>query len=93
MTAHSEQSTPVTTAGNVSELIARLEGAYSTVFERSLARAAAAALRELSKDAERYRWLREDADTDGSTHRIMFEVPGYEWDAAIDAALGGTEGP
>ena len=41
----------------------------------------------LRKDAERYRWLKADADTEDSSHHILFETVADEWDAAIDAAL------
>lgn len=49
----------------------------------------------LRKDAERYRWLKQNADTDGSTHRIYMELNIDEWDETIDeaiadAALGAT---
>ena len=52
--------------------------------ERDALRAENEALR---KDAERYRWLKADADTEDSSHHILFETVADEWDAAIDAAL------
>lgn len=44
--------------------------------------------RQLRKDAERYRWLREQCShkgTEGS--RIAANEYGMDWDAAIDAAM------
>lgn len=48
----------------------------------------AAEIAELRKDAERYRWLREQCShkgTEGS--RIAANEYGMDWDAAIDAAM------
>lgn len=38
-------------------------------------------------DAARYRWLKEYADQEDSTHSLLFETSVGEWDAAIDAAM------
>lgn len=46
--------------------------------------------KELRRDAERYRWLRDLPL--GSKHEEIGNMPGYMWDAAIDAAMGEREG-
>ncbi len=51
-------------------------------------------LKAARADAERYRWLKKDADDENSSHYILFELGACdEWDAAIDKArTGGTKG-
>lgn len=78
-----------------SELIARLEATPFSPGSRAGKdeREAAAALRELSKDAERYRWLRDDTMAD-DIYEAM-EVLGIGnaagLDAAIDAAMAAAK--
>ena len=61
---------------------------YSTDYEEARhCQALAAENAGLRKDAERYRWLKADADNEDSSHHILFETVADEWDAAIDAAL------
>lgn len=46
-----------------------------------------AAILITNADADRYQWLKNNADCEESTHHILFELSGEQWDAAIDAAL------
>lgn len=39
------------------------------------------------KDAERYRWMRDNADSDDVIMEVFFELPSAGWDDAIDAAM------
>jgi hypothetical protein len=51
-----------------------------------------AQLSECQKDAERYRWLRNECDyTDSTGARIVNNYYGLEWDVVIDAAIKESE--
>lgn len=45
------------------------------------------ALRAQGEDAARYRWLKENADTDWATHYVYMELAVEEWDETIDEAI------
>lgn len=50
-------------------------------------------IERLSKDAARYRWLRDGNDSKyGDAVFIARNLFGLEWDEAIDAAISGAEG-
>ena len=41
----------------------------------------------LWRDAERYRWIRDNHEIKGRAMEIVYNSNGKEWDAAIDAAM------
>jgi hypothetical protein len=47
-----------------------------------------ATLERSEKDASRYRWLRDNCGTHDVAARVCLELPGDQWDAAIDEATG-----
>jgi hypothetical protein len=46
-----------------------------------------ATLETAEKDAARYRWLRDNCGTHDVAARVCLELPGNQWDAAIDEAM------
>jgi len=84
---------------DVEAMCAKLDEAFKAFDDYGLRRTltdAAAVLRSLSKDAERYRWLREQNFAHEAACTINWNI-GHDWqsidglDAAIDAALAAKE--
>jgi hypothetical protein len=44
-------------------------------------------IEDLRRDAERYRWIRDNHEIKGRAMEIVYNSNGKEWDAAIDAAM------
>lgn len=40
------------------------------------------------RDANRYRWIRDNHEVSGRAMEIVYGMNGSDWDSAIDAALG-----
>lgn len=55
--------------------------------------AARAEVARLARDAGRYRWLKEDAADETSTHYILFDVVPESWDEQIDLRISAALAP